>query len=75
MVKNLPAMQEIQVSFPGLGRFPGAGNGTPFPVFLPGKSLGQMGLAGYSPWSCKESDMTEHIPFMAIPHFAYGFTK
>ena len=21
---------------------------------------------GYSPWSCKESDMTEHIPFMAI---------
>ena len=24
-------------------------------VFLPGKSL-----AGYSPWGCKESDMTEH---------------
>ena len=29
MVKNLPAMQEIQVSFPGLGRSPGEGNGSP----------------------------------------------
>ena len=25
---------------------------------LPGKSHGQRSLAGYSPWSCKESDMT-----------------
>ena len=31
----------------------------PTPVFLPGKSLGQRSLAGYSPWGCKESDMTE----------------
>ena len=31
----------------------------PTPVFLPGKSLGQRSLAGYSPWSCKESDTTE----------------
>ena len=30
------------------------------PVFLPGKSQGQRSLAGYSPWGCKESDMTEH---------------
>ena len=29
MVKNLPAMQEIQVSFPGLGRSSGGGNGNP----------------------------------------------
>ena len=32
----------------------------PTPVFLPGKSRGQRTLAGYSPWGCKESDMTEH---------------
>ena len=30
----------------------------PTPVFLPGKWHGQRSLAGYSPWSCKESDMT-----------------
>ena len=31
----------------------------PTPVFLPGKSHGQRSLAGYSPWSLTESDMTE----------------
>ena len=30
------------------------------PVFLPGKFQGQRSLASYSPWSCKESDMTEN---------------
>ena len=30
----------------------------PIPVFLPGKWHGQRSLAGYSPWSCKELDMT-----------------
>ena len=29
------------------------------PVFLPGESHGQKSLAGYSPWSRMESDMTE----------------
>ena len=29
------------------------------PVFLPGEFHGQKNLAGYSPWGCKESDMTE----------------
>ena len=32
----------------------------PTPIFLPGKSHGQRSLVGYSPWGCKESDMTEH---------------
>ena len=32
----------------------------PTPVFLPGKFHGQRGLAGYSPWGHKESDVTEH---------------
>ena len=31
----------------------------PIPVFLPRESHGQRSLAGYSPWGCKESDMTE----------------
>ena len=31
----------------------------PTPVFLPGESNGQRSLMGYSPWGCKESDMTE----------------
>ena len=29
------------------------------PVFLPGKFHGQRSLADFSPWGCKESDMTE----------------
>ena len=31
----------------------------PTPVFLPKKAHGQRSLAGYSPWGCKELDMTE----------------
>ena len=31
----------------------------PITVFLPGESHGQWRLAGYSPWSRKDSDMTE----------------
>ena len=31
----------------------------PTAVFMPGESHGQRSLAGYSPWSCKELDMTE----------------
>ena len=31
----------------------------PTPVLLPGKSHGQRSLVGYSPWGCKELDMTE----------------
>ena len=31
----------------------------PAPVVLPGESHGQRSLAGYSPWGCTESDMTE----------------
>ena len=29
-------------------------------VFLPGESHGQRSPVGYSPWGCKELDMTEH---------------
>ena len=38
---------------------PGEGNGNPLQLFLPGEFHGQRSLADYSPWSHKESDMTE----------------
>ena len=33
----------------------------PTPVLLPGKFQGQRSLVGYSPWGCKESDMTDRL--------------
>ena len=33
----------------------------PTPIFLPGKSHGPRGLAGYSPWGHKELDTTEQL--------------
>ena len=35
-------------------------------VFLPGEFHGQRSLAGYSPWSCKESVMTEQLRIILI---------
>ena len=57
-VKNLPAMQETWVQFLGQ-KIPWRREWLPTPVFLPGDSHGQRSLEGYSPWGCKESDMTE----------------
>ena len=39
------------------------GDGTPTPIFLPGKSHGQRSLIGCSPWDHEESDMTEQLHF------------
>ena len=39
----------------------------PTPVFLPGRSHGQSSLVGYSPWSRKESDTTEHTHIRVLP--------
>ena len=33
------------------------------PVFLPGECYGRRSLASYSPWGCKESDMTERLTY------------
>ena len=46
---------------PWLGKIPWRREWLPTPVFLPGKSQGQRSLAGYNPWSRKESDTTEHV--------------
>ena len=45
---------------PGSGKSPWCRKWQPIPVFLPGKFHGQRSLVGYSPWGCKELDMTEH---------------
>ena len=70
VVKNSPAnsgdVRDVS-SIPGLGQSSVGGHGTSLgmmpifmaPVFFPGESHGQRSLAGYSPWGCKELDMTE----------------
>jgi len=45
---------------PGSRKIPWRRKWQPTPVFLPGHFHGQRRLAGYSPWSLKESDMTKH---------------
>ena len=46
-------------SVPGSGRSPGEGNGNRLWSACLENPHGQGSLAGYSPWSLKESDMTE----------------
>ena len=60
-VKNLPAMWEIWVLIPVLGRSPGGGHGNPPQYSCLENPHGQRSLAGYSLWGCKESDMTEQL--------------
>ena len=59
MVKNLPTDAGDISLIPGQGDSPGVANGNPTPVFLPGKFHGQRSQMGYSPWGCKELDMTK----------------
>ena len=66
-VKNLPARR------PGLDpwvrKIPWRRKWLPTPVFLPGEFHGPGSLADYSPWSCRESDMTLMIIFIIIFHY------
>ena len=61
--KNLPASARDVGLIPGSGRLgrslrsPREGNGNPLQYSFLGKSHGQRGLEGYSPWSCKELGM------------------
>ena len=62
VVKNPPANAgdpRDADSIPGLRRSLGGGNGNSFHYSCLENSMGQRSLAGYSPWGCKESDMTE----------------
>ena len=44
---------------PVIGKIPWRKAWQPTPVFLPGESHRLRSLVGSSPWSCKESDVTE----------------
>ena len=48
-------------SIPGLERSPGGGHGNPLQYSCLGNPHGQRSLVGYSPWGCKELDMTEQL--------------
>jgi len=50
------------------GKISWASKWQPTSVFLPRKFYGQRGQAGYSPWGCKELDMTEHVNAHAHTH-------
>ena len=63
MVKNPPAMQEIQVRSLGW-KIPWRKERLPTPVFLPRESHGQRNLEGYSPWGRKELNMTKWLTLL-----------
>ena len=63
MVKNLLVNEgDVRLRFdPWVGKFPKRRAWRPTSVYLPGEFHGQRSLASYSPWGCKESDMTERL--------------
>ena len=48
-------------SIPGSGRSPGGSHGNPLQYSCLESPHGQRSLVGYSPWGCKELDMTERL--------------
>ena len=62
MVKNLPATQRRPGFDPWVRKIPWKRKQLSIPVFLPREFHGQRSLEGlYSPWDCKESNMTERL--------------
>ena len=62
MVKNLPAMREALVQFPGRERSPGEGNGYPFQCSCLENPMDRE--AWYSPRGCKRLDTTERLSLL-----------
>ena len=60
-VKNTPTNAGDTGLIPGLGRFPGKGNGNPLQFYCLENPHGQRSLAGYSSWGCKELNTTEWL--------------
>ena len=54
-------------SIPGLGRSLGGGHGNPLQYSCLENHHGQRSLVGYSPWGCKELDMTEWLSTFSFP--------
>ena len=67
----------LQCKRPGFGpwvvKIPWRREWLPMPVFLPGEFHGQRSLVGYSPWGCKESDMTEQPTLKNLSEFPCPF--
>ena len=51
---------------PWIGEIPWRRKWQPTPGLLPGKSHWLSSLVGYSPWGCKESNMTEWLHFTSL---------
>ena len=66
-------------SIPGLGKPLGGGHGNPLQYSCLENTHGQRNLMGYSPWGCKESDMTYHTcthdSLLLVPFLYYKGTK
>ena len=61
---------------PGLGRSPGGGHDNPLQYFCLENPQGQGSLVGYSPWGCKESDITEKLSMAhSIMHLSYNILE
>ena len=54
---------------PWVGKIPWNRKWQPTPVFLPGKFHGQRSLVSYSPWGCKELEMTERLSTSICTYF------
>ena len=61
MVKNLPVMRETQVRLLGWNDPLEKAKATHSSILAWRMPWTEESLAGYSPWSCKESDMTERL--------------
>ena len=67
MIKNLlvnAGAARDTSSIPWIGTIPRSQKWQPAPVLLPGKFHRQRSLEGKSPWSHKESDMTEELSIL-----------
>ena len=62
-VKNPPPNKgDLEAQFdPWVTKIPWRGKWQPTLVFLPGESYKQRGVVDYSPWGCKESDMSQWL--------------
>ena len=61
MVKKIHLQCRRLGFYPWVGKSPLEKEQLPNPVLLPGESHAQRSLAGYNPWGCKASDMTERL--------------
>ena len=63
---SLPTVQETNRLDPWVGKILWRRKWQPTPVLLPGKSHGWRSMVGYSPWGCKELDMTELLHLVLV---------